>query len=143
MRLSQKPKKSGYLVMPNLLRFERPRPKIKPKPITQLSLLPEPQPPTQQRESPQPTRGGNSRKITDSRGGLPLHLAIDYDKLTPTEQAKWDAGMWGSIQLKNDRGNEYYVTRWTDPNTGVKRSNRLGRTYAEAIATLKKLTHPS
>jgi len=70
-------------------------------------------------------------------------LAIDYDKLTPTEQAKWDAGMWGSIQLKNDRGNEYYVTRWVDPNTGVKRSNRLCRTYADSIAKLKLLVHPN
>ncbi len=128
--------------MPNLLNFERPRPKLRTKPATQLSLLPTPQPPTEHREPPQIERGGNPRKISKLRGGLPLHLAIDYDKLTPTEQAKWDAGMWGSIQLKNDRGNEYYVTRWTDPNTGVKRSNRLGRTYDEAIAKLKLLTHP-
>jgi len=129
--------------MPNLLKFERPRPKLKPKPTTQLSLLPQPQPPTEHREPPQSQRGGITRKINNLRGGLPLHLAIDYDKLTPTEQAKWDAGMWGSIQLKNDRGNEYYVTRWVDPNTGVKRSNRLCRTYADSIAKLKLLVHPN
>jgi hypothetical protein len=129
--------------MPNLLPFERPRPKLKPKQTTQLSLLPEPQPPTQHREPPQIQRGGITRKIDNLRGGLPLHLAIDYDKLTPTEQARWDAGMWGSIQLKNDRGNEYYVTRWTDPKTGVKRSNRLCRTYADSIAKLKLLVHPN
>jgi hypothetical protein len=129
--------------MPNVLSFERPRPKLRPKPSPQLTLLPEPQPPTQHREPPQIERGGIPRKITNLRGGLPLHLAIDYDKLTPTEQARWDAGMWGSIQLKNDRGNQYYVTRWVDPNTGVKRSNRLGRTYNEAIAKLKLLTHPT
>lgn len=128
--------------MPNLLNFQRPRPTLKPKPSTQLSLLPEPQPPTEHREPIPIARGGSPRKITNLRGGLPLHLAIDYDKLTPTEQARWDAGMWGSIQLKNDRGNQYYVTRWTDPNTGVKRSNRLGRTYDEALAKLKLLTHP-
>jgi hypothetical protein len=129
--------------MPNLLNFERPRPKLRTKPPTQLTLLPTPQPPTEHREPPQIGRGGNTRKISNLRGGLPLHLAIDYDKLTPTEQARWDAGMWGSIQLKNDRGNQYYVTRWTDPDTGVKRSNRLGRTYDEAIAKLKLLTHPT
>ena len=128
--------------MPNLAYLQRPRPTLKPKPSTQLSLLPEPQPPTEHREPIPITRGGSSRKITNLRGGLPLHLAIDYDKLTPTEQARWDAGMWGSIQLKNDRGNQYYVTRWTDPNTGVKRSNRLGRTYDEALAKLKVLIHP-
>lgn len=128
--------------MPNLVNFARPRPTLKPKPPTQLTLIPEPQPPTEHREPPQPQRGGMTRKITNLRGGLPLHLAIDYDKLTPTEQAKWDMGLWGSIQLKNDRGNEYYVTRWIDPNTGVRRSNRLGRTWDEAIAKLKLLTHP-
>jgi hypothetical protein len=128
--------------LPNLLNFERPRPKIKPKSTTQLTLLPEPQPPTEHREPVPIARGGITRKISNLRGGLPLHLAIDYDKLTPTEQARWDAGMWGSIQLKNDRGNEYYVTRWVDPNTGVKRSNRLGRTYKEAIDKLRLLTHP-
>ena len=128
--------------MPNLLTFERPRPKLRTKPATQLSLLPEPQPPIEHREPPQIERDNSPRKISKLRGSLPLHLAIDYDKLTPTQQAKWDAGMWGTIELKNDRGNQYYVTRWTDPNTGVRRSNRLGRTYNEAIAKLKLLTHP-
>ena len=128
--------------MPNPLKIERPRPKLRTKPSTQLTLLPEPQPPTQHREPIPINRGGMSRKVTNLRGGLPLHLAIDYDKLTPTDQAKWDSGMWGSIQLKNDRGNEYYVTRWVDQNTGVRRSNRLGKTYPEAIAKLKLLIHP-
>ncbi len=128
--------------MSNLLNSLRPRPKLRPKPNTQLTLLPEPQPPAQHRDPPQTKRGKPPRKISNLRGGLPLHLAIDYDKLTPTEQAKWDAGMWGSIQLKNDRGNQYYVTRWVDPNTGVKRSTRLGRTYEEAIKKLRLLIHP-
>ncbi len=128
--------------MPNLLNFERPRPKLRTKPATQLTLLSTPQPPTEHREPPQIERDNSPRKISALRGNLPLHLAIDYDKLTPTQQAKWDAGMWGTIELKNDRGNQYYVTRWTDPTTGVRRSNRLGRTYTEAIAKLKLLTHP-
>lgn len=128
--------------MRNVYIFERPRPKLRTKPATQLTLLPEPQPPIEHRDPPQRQRGGIPRKITNLRGNLPLHLAIDYEKLTPTQQSRWDAGMWGSIELKNDRGNQYYVTRWVDPNTGVKRSNRLGRTYDEAIAKLRLLTHP-
>jgi hypothetical protein len=71
---------------------------------------------------------------------LPLNQAIDIDKLTPTGQAKLAAGVYGSVQLRTDVKNPYYVTRWKDPITGVKRSTKLGYTWVDAIAKLKQLT---
>jgi hypothetical protein len=118
-----------------------PRPILRqpPKPTAQLSLLPTPQPPTQHREPPTPIRGKMSRMSEPVRDKLPLRECIDYDKLTPSDQARWDQGMYGAFSLKEDRGHQYYVLRWTDPRTGVRRSNCLGKDYDRAIARWRKL----
>jgi hypothetical protein len=68
-----------------------------------------------------------------------MRECIDYDKLTANEQAKWDAGMYGSLHLKNVNGYEYYVVRWYDPLSKTLRSNSLGKDEKEAIARWKKM----
>jgi hypothetical protein len=128
--------------VPNVLAFERPRPKPKLKSTTQLSLLPEPQPPTQHRESPISERVEISRHSPERGKFLPLHQAIDYDKLTVNEQMKWDAGMYGSVHLRTDLKNPYYCVRWKDPVTKKHRSTKLDADYDRAIAKLKLLVHP-
>lgn len=128
--------------MPNLLQFERPRPKLKLKSTTQLSLLPEPQPPTQHREPPQPEREIISRNPPE-RGRLSLiHECVDYDKLTVNEQMKWDRGMYGSVHLRGDLKNPYYCVRWKDPISKKYRSTKLDSDYDRSIAKLKLLVHP-
>lgn len=117
-----------------------PRPILKPKPkpqqLTILSICP--QPPKEHREIPAPLK----EKISPPRGKRgekkSLKQAIDYDKLTPTQQARWDAGLYGSIHLRSDKDNPYYVLRWRDPNTKSLRSTKLGNTYQEAVANLRK-----
>ena len=71
---------------------------------------------------------------------IPLQQAIDYDKLTPTQQAKWDLGIFGSIELKKIHGFNYYYLRWADPKTKKLRSTYLAKDWDKAIAKLKKLT---
>ena len=66
--------------------------------------------------------------------------AIDYDKLTPTQQARWDAGMYGSIELKNIGIYNYYYLRWLDPQTKKYRSTYLAKEWDKAIAKMQKLT---
>jgi hypothetical protein len=126
--------------MPNLIRFERPRPNLKPKPPDQLSLLPEPQPPTVHRPPPDENRAKNTLTATTVRGKNTLLQAIDYDALSPTKQAKWDLGLFGSIELKTIKGFQYYYLRWKDPNGSKHRSTYLGKTWAKAIDKLKTLT---
>jgi hypothetical protein len=126
----------------NLLSFERNRPKLKPKPARQLTLLPEPQPPTQHREPPQPAREQISRVSPEPGKFVPLHKAIDYDKLTVNEQMKWDKGMYGSVHLRTDVKHPYYCVRWRDPNTKKLRSTKLDSDYDRSIAKLKLLVHP-
>jgi len=75
-------------------------------------------------------------------GKLTLHQAIDYDKLTPSQQAKWDAGMYGSIELKPRGIYHYYYVRWTEPNTGKRRSTYLGKDWDIAIDKLNLLLNP-
>lgn len=129
--------------MPNLLKFERPRPKLKTKPNTQLSLLPEPQPPTEHRTVPNNVGDKIPPTVRKVGGILSLAQSVDYDKLTPTQQLKWDAGMYGSIQLKTVKGYQYYYVRWRESNTGIQRSKYLGKTWDIAVANLKQLTHPT
>jgi hypothetical protein len=128
--------------VPNVLAFERPRPKPKLKSTTQLSLLPEPQPPTQHREPPQTTREQISRNSPERGKFVPLHQAVDYDKLTVNEQMKWDAGMYGSVHLRSDVKHPYYCVRWRDPRTKKLRSTKLDSDYDRSIAKLKLLVHP-
>jgi hypothetical protein len=49
-------------------------------------------------------------------------------------------GMYGSIELKKIKGNYYFYLRWSDPDTGRKRSTYLAKEWDGAIAKLKKLT---
>jgi len=73
---------------------------------------------------------------------LTLHQAIDYDKLTPTQQARYDAGFFGSIELK-DRGiYHYYYCRWTEPESKIRRSTYLHKDWDEALSKLYLLLHP-
>jgi hypothetical protein len=126
--------------MPNLLKFERPRPTLKTKPNHQLSLLPEPQPPTVNRFPPNTVGDKFTPTVPTVGVNLSLRDAIDYDALTPTQQAKWDAGLYGSIELKNRGIYQYYYLRWRDPKTSRYRSTYLGKTWGIAIAKLKTLT---
>lgn len=73
---------------------------------------------------------------------LTLHQAIDYDQLTPTQQARWDLGLFGSIELKERRIYHYYYVRWTEPKTGTRRSTYLHKDYDIAMMKLYLLLHP-
>jgi hypothetical protein len=126
--------------MPNLLNFERPRPNIKPKPPEQLTLLPEPRPPVLHRAVVSINRGKTTLTAPAVRVRKSLQEAIDYDLLTPTQQLRWDMGMYGSIELKTIRGYQYYYLRWLDPESKKYRSNYLGKTWDKAIEKLRKLT---
>jgi hypothetical protein len=124
--------------MQNSKNFLTPKPILKPKP-QQLTLSISPKPPTEHREVPERVGGNISRTNRHNREKLSLRESVDYDKLSPSEQAKWDAGIYGSIHLKEDRGYQYYVVRWVDPRTGSLRSNSLGKTYEAAKAKLKQM----
>ena len=124
--------------MQSLKNFSSSKPILKPK-ASQLAISISPQPPTENRLPPNLERDTISRNNPAKRERISLRDSIDYDKLSPNEQAKWDAGMFGSIHLKEDRGRQYYVVRWVDPNTKSLRSNVLGKTYEQAKATLKKM----
>jgi hypothetical protein len=126
--------------MSNLLNFERPRPIIKAKPPTQLTLLSEPRPPVLHRSIPDAYRDKNTLTVPDVRVKKSLIDVIDYDSLTPTQQLKWDLGMYGSIELKTIRGSQYYYLRWLDPENRKYRSTYLGKTWSIAIEKLRKLT---
>ena len=92
------------------------------------------------REIPAPRRD----KITPTGGNIgvknTLIQAIDYDKLTPTQQARWDAGMFGSIELKARGIYYYYYLRWIDPQTRKLRSTYLAKEWEDAIAKMQELT---
>lgn len=126
--------------MPNLLKFERPRPNLKSKPPEQLNLLPEPKPPTLHRSVVSINRDKPTLTAPAVRVGKTLQESIDYDFLTPTQQLRWDMGMYGSIELKTIRGYQYYYLRWLDPESKKYRSSYLGKTWEIAIEKLRKLT---
>jgi hypothetical protein len=125
--------------MPNYQTCPRPILRQPPKSPSQLSLLPEPQPPTQHRLPPQLERVNISQAAPPTGKKLPMRQSIDYDKLTANEQVKWDQGMYGSLHLKPMGNHQYYVVRWFDPLTKTLRSNSLGKDEQQAIARWKKL----
>lgn len=126
--------------MPNLLNFERPRPKIKTKPPEQLTLLPSPKPPTLHRSVVSIDRANITLTAPAVRVRKSLKNAINYDLLTPTQQLRWDMGIYGSIELKTIKGNQYYYLRWKDPESNKYRSSYLGKTWDIAIVKMRKLT---
>jgi hypothetical protein len=118
--------------------FLTPKPILKAKP-QQLILSISPQPPPENRLPPNLERVKISRKSRSVRDKLPIRQCVDYDKLSPSEQARWDEGMYGALTLKEDRGSQYYVVRWTDPRNGSRRSNSVGKTFADAKQNWRKL----
>jgi hypothetical protein len=112
--------------------------KERPKLPTILSISPKP--PETHRDPPAQLRDKNTLTDATVRVKKSLKDSIDYAKLTPTQQAAWDAGMYGSIELKQIKGNYYYYSRWKDPATGKKRSTYLSKDWNKAIAKLQKLT---
>jgi hypothetical protein len=91
------------------------------------------------REIPAPLREKITRNPARLREKITPFANIDYDKLTPTQQAKWDAGIFGSIYLREDVNIPYYCVRWVDPVTKAYRSKKLAKTYDRAKAILKKM----
>jgi hypothetical protein len=126
--------------LPNLLNFERPRPKLKPKPNHRNILSIIPQPPTVHRPPPDLSRENNTLPRSARRENKPLNQSIDYDGLTPTQQVRWDLGLYGHIELKTIHGFQYYYLRWRDPNNNRLRSTYLGKEWNKAIVKLRKLT---
>jgi hypothetical protein len=124
--------------MKSLKNFLRQPPILKPK-AAQLTLSILPQPPTENRFPPNLARENISQSQPPKGKKLPMRESIDYDKLTANEQAKWDAGMYGSLHLKNANGHHYYVVRWFDPLTKTLRSNSLGKDETEAKARWRKM----
>ena len=115
-------------------------PILKARPIAPKILSISPRPPAVQRELPLDIVAQSPPKSAINGGGKSLRETIDYDKLTPTQQAKWDRGIYGSIQLKNTNNHQYYVCRWYEPGTKIRRSTYLGLSWDIAIAKLKLLT---
>jgi hypothetical protein len=127
--------------MPNYQTCPRPILRQPPKPPSQLSLLPEPQPPTQHREPPTVERAKITRNPPERGQKLPMNQAIDYDKLTVNQQMKWDAGTFGSVQLRSDVKTPYYFVRWKCPITKTHRSLKLDEDYDRALARRRQLTN--
>lgn len=124
--------------MQSLKNFLTPKPILKDK-ASQLTRSISPQPPTENRLPPNIEREKISQVKPTVGKKLPMRECIDYDKLTANEQAKWDAGMYGSLHVKNQKGYEYYVVRWHDPLTKTYRSNSLGKDEKQAIALWRKM----
>jgi hypothetical protein len=112
--------------------------KERPKLPTILSISPKP--PETHREPPALPRDEKTLTEPAVRVKKTLKESIDYAKLTPTQQASWDAGMYGSIELKKIKNNYYFYQRWKDPETGKKRSTYLSKDWNTAIDKLQKLT---
>jgi hypothetical protein len=117
--------------------YQTPRPILKPK-TKIVGVLARPQPPTQSR--PEIVR--EQKTLTDPavREQKTLKNAIDYESLTPTKQAQWDAGLFGHIEQKTIKGNLYYYLRWRDPQTNKLKSTYLAKKWDKAIAKMQKLT---
>jgi hypothetical protein len=73
------------------------------------------------------------------REKVSLSQVVDYDKLTPTQQARWDLGIYGTIELKKIKQWEYYYLRWRD-DKGTQKSTYLGKDWNKAIDKVKQLT---
>jgi hypothetical protein len=66
-------------------------------------------------------------------------IEIDYDRLSPTQQARWDSGTFGSIRLEARGKNYYYYLQWTNPTTKKRHKTYLAPEWPEAIARQKEL----
>ncbi|WP_310485105.1 hypothetical protein [Chamaesiphon sp. VAR_48_metabat_403] len=119
--------------------FSRPKPILKTQ-VRQLALSIHPQPPTENRLPPLPTGELITPTVPTVGVRKTLFQAIDYDRLTPTQQARWDAGMFGSIELKARGIYHYYYLRWIDPETKKYRSTYLAKDWDRAIEKMHKLT---
>ena len=128
--------------MQNQSRFLNPLPILKKPPIKPRILCIVSQPPNLAVLPLEEVRVELPLIKPDVRVSLTLHQAIDYDKLTPTQQAKYDAGFFGSIELKPIGIYHYYYCRWTEPGTKIRRSNFLHKDWDEAIKALYLLLHP-
>jgi hypothetical protein len=124
--------------MPTQKNFSRPKPILKTQ-TQQLTLSIHPQPPTANRLPPNVSRAKMSRNPPDSRVKMSPFANIDYDKLTPTQQVRWDAGIFGTIYLRDDVAIPYYCVRWTCPVSKTRRSKKLDRDYDRSKAILKKM----
>ena len=116
------------------------RPLLKPRPQHNRILSIEPRPPQINRDIQTINRVQSTLTKPAVRVNKTLKQAIDPDKLSAMNQARWDAGLYGSIELKQIKGHQYYYLRWKDPETKKNRSTYLAKDWERAIAKLKKLT---
>jgi hypothetical protein len=116
------------------------KPQLRERPThpTILSIIP--RPPEIHREVPAPHRVKSTLTAPAVRVKRTLYESVDYVKLTASQQARWDAGMYGSIELKGIRGNYYFYLRWLDPESRSYRSTYLSKDWDKAILKLKELT---
>jgi hypothetical protein len=116
------------------------RPVLKPKSKI-LTIAPKkPEPLTGQQQSLSIFRDETALTDPDFRAKKALRESIDYDKLTPTQQRRWDTGTFGRITLKKINGGMYYYLRWIDPLTNKDRSTYLGKEWNIAVEKQRKLT---
>ncbi len=126
--------------MPNHLRLVPPLHSTEPQLLNLDPYTLNPQPPAVQRSPPHTAKDKIPPSLLGVGVNFTLKGAIDYDKLTPTQQAKWDFGMYGSIELKPRGIYHYYYLRWRDKTSGKYRSTYLAKDWDEAIAKLRRLT---
>jgi hypothetical protein len=88
---------------------------------------------------PAPPRENISRQ-TRKRENISPKDVVDYEQLTPNQQAQWDAGCFGSLHLREDVNRPYWFIRWFDPVHKVQRSTKLGSNYEDAIDKRRQLT---
>jgi hypothetical protein len=82
----------------------------------------------------------NSKKICHKNGRKKRPLIdIDYDRLSPTQQSRWDSGAFGNIRFEERGTNHYYYLEWTDPTTKKRHKTYLGKEWPQAIARQKEL----
>lgn len=96
----------------------------------------------QTQSQPQPEKIREKITLTDPavRVKTTLKNAIDYDQLTRTQQSRWQAGAFGSVEQKTIKGHQYYYLRWKDPETGKYRSTYLAKRWDKAMEKMQKLT---
>jgi hypothetical protein len=126
--------------MPEHTTLSSPTPILKNRPQHPKILSIIPRPPTVHRDPPLQLRDEITLSDPEVRVKKSLKDSIDYEKLTSIKQAAWDAGIYGSIELKKIKGGYYYYLRWKDPESGSNRSTYLGKEWNIAIEKMKKLT---
>jgi hypothetical protein len=128
--------------MPNPTTLLKPKPTLKPKQTNNAILSISPKPPTQHR-TPPISASENISRTPPKRERQPLICeVVDYDKLTPNQQMKWDQGMYGSIHLRSDVKQPYYLVRWEDPIAKIYRATKLDRDWDISKIKWRKLLHP-